>query len=62
MSEHVEIGRVPYFANGPVEIPAPVDRDRGGNDWPLAAAIFGGAIAGYAVVVAAIYVALTALL
>lgn len=61
MSEHVDVGRVPFFANGPVEIPAPVERDRGGSDWPLAAAIFGGAIAGYSVVVAAIYLALTAL-
>jgi hypothetical protein len=62
MSEHVEVGRVPFFAHGPVEISASADRDLGARDWPLAAAIFGGAIAGYAVVVAAIYLALTALL
>ena len=62
MSEQVEVGRVPFFANGPVETTTSVDRDWGGHDWPLAAAIFGGAIAGYAVVFAAIYLALTALL
>ena len=61
MSEHVEIGRVPFFASGPVEVPKPVERDRG-NDWPLAAVFFGAVVASYAVGIGAIYLALTVLL
>ena len=62
MSEHVETGRVPFFANGPAEISKPAESDRGGKDWPLAFAIFGGAIASYAVLIGVIYLALPALL
>jgi len=62
MSEHVEAGRVPFFANGPAEIRKLAEGDRGGDDWPLAAAIFGGAIASYTVLIGAIYLVLTALL
>jgi hypothetical protein len=61
MSEHVETGRVPFFASGPAEASHPVERDRG-NDWPLAALFLGAVIVSYAVGIGAIYLALTALL
>lgn len=61
MSEHVETGRVPFFATAPVEATDPVERDRG-NDWSLMAVFLGGVIASYAVGIGAIYLALSALL
>jgi hypothetical protein len=61
MSEHVETGRVPFFASGPAEASRTVERDRG-NDWPLAVAFLGAVIVSYTVGIGAIYLALTALL
>jgi hypothetical protein len=66
MSEHAEqehLGnwRVPFFANGPIEVARPVEHD-GGNHWGLAAVIFGCTIASYVVAIGAIYLALTAVL
>jgi hypothetical protein len=59
--EHLGNWRVPFFENGPVEAAKPVERHEGTN-WPSAAAVFGGAIASYAVAIGAIYLALTAVL
>ena len=61
MSEHVETGRVPFFAAGPVEASRPTERDRGG-DWPLAAVFLGAVIVSYAVAIGATYLAAAALL
>jgi hypothetical protein len=67
MSEHAERAAVPFFADGPVEVATPrevesrVVHDRG-RDWPLATVLFGGVAASYAVVIGAIYLALTALI
>jgi hypothetical protein len=65
MSEHVErehLGnwRVPFFANGPVEVAKTNERAEE-HHWGLAAVIFGSAIASYGVAIGAIYLALTAL-
>jgi hypothetical protein len=64
MSEHAERAPVPFFADGPVATPreaASSDVRHSSRDWPLAAVFFGGVAASYAVVIAAIYLALTAL-
>ena len=66
MSEHVErehlsYWRVPFFANGPVEVARPAERDDG-HQWGLAAVIIGSTIASYGVAIGAIYLALTAVL
>jgi hypothetical protein len=61
MNEHVEPGRVPFFANGPAAISRPGEPDRG-NDWPLVAVFFAGVIVSYAVGIGAVYLALTTLL
>jgi hypothetical protein len=66
MSEHVErehLGnwRVPFRANGPVEVTSPAECDDE-NHWALAAVIVGSTIALYVVAVGAIYLALAAVL
>ena len=61
MSEHVETGRVPFFATGPAEASRPAERDRA-SDWPLVAAFLGAVIVSYAVAIGAMYLALAALL
>ena len=61
MSEHVEPGRVPFFANGPVATSRPAEPERG-NDWPLVAVFFAGVVVSYAVGIGAVYLALSALL
>ena len=65
MSEHVEhehLGNwgVPFFSEGRVAVPKPVERDER-TDWVIASVIFGGAIFSYGVAIGAIYLALTAL-
>lgn len=59
--EHLGNGRVPFFANGPVEVARPAEGDDE-NHWGLAAVIVGGTIALYVVAIGAIYVALAAVL
>jgi hypothetical protein len=59
--EHLGNWRVPFFANGPVEVAKPVEGDDG-NHWGVAAVIVGGTIASYGVAIGAIYLALTAVL
>jgi hypothetical protein len=59
MSEQAQATRVPFFAHGPAEVASRVAPDRG-NDLPVAAAVFGGAIASYAVVIGGLYLALGA--
>jgi len=66
MSEHVEhehLGnwRVPFFANGPVEVARPAECDDE-NHWGLGAVIVGSTIALYVVAMGAIYLALAAVL
>ena len=66
MSEHVErehLGnwRVPFLANGPVEVASPDERDDE-NHWGLAAVIVGITIALYVVAVGVIYLALAGVL
>ena len=65
MSDYAERTSVPSFADGRVEVGTPAEVGsptvRQGTDWPVIIVFFGGIAAGYAVAIATIYVALTAL-
>jgi len=65
MSEHVEHEhlrnwRVPFFSDGRVAVPKPVERDER-TDWVIASVVFGSSIFSYGVAIGAIYLGLTAL-
>jgi|RhiMetdeSRZDD1v2_1073273.scaffolds.fasta_scaffold2847780_1 hypothetical protein len=66
MSDHVEhehLGnwRVPFLANGPVEVARPAERiDE--NHWSLAAVIVGSTVALYVLAIGALYLVLAAVL
>ena len=59
--EHVSNWRVPFLANGPVEVARPAERDDE-NHWGLAAVIVGSTIALYVVAIGAFFLALAAVL